>query len=256
MNATTTNTTQELSQKEKSNARSRAYYEKNKEKIREYNQLYREANKEKIKEHNNIYNKANREKINERAKKYRKLSSTPKKKKVYDTPEYKKAYDKAYREANKEKIKQREKAYREANKEKIHERDRAYAKANKEKIRAYHQANREKIKEAKRIRYKNEPLYKAKAILRCCVSHAFKRIKQCRPANTQSLLGCTWEEAKAHFESLFQEGMSWENHGEWHIDHVRPVASFAQDELHLMNHISNLQPLWAKDNWMKGSNLL
>ena len=42
--------------------------------------------------------------------------------------------------------------------------------------------------------------------------------------------------------------MSWKNHGDWHIDHIRPVASFKEDELYLMNHISNLQPLWAEEN--------
>ena len=90
--------------------------------------------------------------------------------------------------------------------------------------------------------------------LRSTVSRAFKRMGQNKPTNTLKLLGCTWEEAKAHFESLFLEGMTWENHGEWHIDHIRPVASFkgaSEEELKQMNHISNLQPLWATDNLSK-----
>ena len=49
--------------------------------------------------------------------------------------------------------------------------------------------------------------------------------------------------------------MSWENHGKWHIDHIRPVADFKEDELHLMNHISNLQPLWADENYSKTDRL-
>jgi hypothetical protein len=54
---------------------------------------------------------------------------------------------------------------------------------------------------------------------------------------------------KTHIESLFTEGMSWDNHGKWHIDHIKPVVSFDKD-IHpsVVNALSNLQPLWAKDN--------
>ena len=49
--------------------------------------------------------------------------------------------------------------------------------------------------------------------------------------------------------SKFLEGMSWDNHGEWHIDHIRPISSFPTNsppsEVHAL---ANLQPLWAKDN--------
>jgi hypothetical protein len=111
-------------------------------------------------------------------------------------------------------------------------------------------ANPEKVKK-ERSKPKNK--------LRNAVLTAFKRIGQNKPTNTLKLLGCTWEEAKAHFESLFLEGMTWENHGrgegKWHIDHIRPVASFkgaSEEELKQMNHISNLQPLWSADNIRKG----
>ena len=92
---------------------------------------------------------------------------------------------------------------------------------------------------------------KAKSALRMAVIQAFNRIKKDKPANTESLLGCTWEEAKLHIESLFESGMTWGNHGEWHIDHIRPISSFGDHELHLMNHYTNLQPLWAFDNLSK-----
>ena len=91
--------------------------------------------------------------------------------------------------------------------------------------------------------------------LRKAVENAFNRIKKNKPARTLELLGCTWEEARAHIESLFQEGMTWENHGlgddKWHIDHIRPVCSFEDHDIHLMNHISNLRPLWQIDNFTK-----
>jgi hypothetical protein len=50
--------------------------------------------------------------------------------------------------------------------------------------------------------------------------------------------------------------MTWANHGEWHIDHIRPLASFdlrKEDHLVLAFHYTNLQPLWAQENLRKGA---
>lgn len=60
-------------------------------------------------------------------------------------------------------------------------------------------------------------------------------------------------------ESLFVEGMSWKNRKDWHIDHIRPIKDFLDngiDDFDVINHPSNLQPLWAKDNLVKGSKLI
>jgi len=68
-------------------------------------------------------------------------------------------------------------------------------------------------------------------------------------------LGCSIEELKYHLESQFQEGMSWDNYGEWHIDHIKPLASFdLSDHKQLLGacHYTNLQPLWAEENIKKG----
>ncbi len=47
--------------------------------------------------------------------------------------------------------------------------------------------------------------------------------------------------------------MTWENHGEWHVDHKVPVSSFSPDaDMKVVNALSNLQPLWAEDNISKG----
>jgi len=49
--------------------------------------------------------------------------------------------------------------------------------------------------------------------------------------------------------------MSWSNHGDWHIDHIIPVASaIDEEELYKLNHFSNLQPLWRDENLKKGDN--
>jgi hypothetical protein len=69
-------------------------------------------------------------------------------------------------------------------------------------------------------------------------------------------LGCSIAELKQHLERQFQPGMTWENYGEWHIDHKRPLASFDltdREQFLQAVHYSNLQPLWASENCSKGA---
>lgn len=182
--------------------------------------------------------------------------------------------DKAYYEANKEKrrelnkalrgteaYRERQKAYHEANKEKHNTRVLANYYSNIVKRKAYrvtyYEDNKKeinaKVKSYVKKRKQTDELFNTKLKLRRCIYNAFRRIKQDKPTNTVNLLGCTWEEAKQHFEALFQPGMSWANHGTWHIDHIVPIArAKTVEEAARLNHISNLQPLWAKDNMTKG----
>jgi hypothetical protein len=69
-------------------------------------------------------------------------------------------------------------------------------------------------------------------------------------------LGCTVPELKLHLEALFQPGMSWDNYGEWHIDHIKPLAKFDltdRDQFVQACHYTNLRPLWAEENLSKGA---
>ena len=71
-----------------------------------------------------------------------------------------------------------------------------------------------------------------------------------------SRLGYSKDELMAHLESRFSGGMNWQNYGKWHIDHIKPCASFDQLDSNQFTacwDISNLQPLWAEDNVKKGS---
>jgi hypothetical protein len=75
--------------------------------------------------------------------------------------------------------------------------------------------------------------------------------------NTMELTGCSKDELMKHLESKFTHGMNWDNYGEWHIDHIKPCASFdltQPGEQQKCFHWSNLQPLWAIENMKKGSN--
>ena len=72
------------------------------------------------------------------------------------------------------------------------------------------------------------------------------------------LVGCGIDALKKHIELKFQDGMSWDNYGKWHIDHVRPCSSFdlsKPEEQSKCFHYSNIQPLWAEENLRKGAKL-
>jgi hypothetical protein len=81
--------------------------------------------------------------------------------------------------------------------------------------------------------------------------------------------GMSWEQLveynvldlKKHLEGLFTEGMSWENYGKWHIDHIIPISSFTITNVNCGDFktcwsLNNLQPLWAMDNIKKSNNLI
>jgi hypothetical protein len=76
----------------------------------------------------------------------------------------------------------------------------------------------------------------------------------------QEIVGYTLEDLSSHLEKLFQPGMTWENYGEWHIDHIIPKLVFQYESPEHIDFgrcwaLSNLQPLWAVDNLKKGAKL-
>ena len=94
------------------------------------------------------------------------------------------------------------------------------------------------------------------SVLRSRILAAIKHAKTKKADKSVKLLGCGLDEARLHISKQFQPGMSWENHGAWHIDHIKPIALFdlsnSAEQLECFNY-RNLQPLWAKDNLSKGA---
>jgi len=104
-----------------------------------------------------------------------------------------------------------------------------------------------------RRRCDEDPAFKLAMRLRARLRHAIKN--KSKRGSAIVLLGCTIRELVVRFESLFPDGMSWQNWGEWHIDHIRPLTSFDLEDpaqLAAACHYTNLQPLWASDNLRKG----
>ena len=76
----------------------------------------------------------------------------------------------------------------------------------------------------------------------------------------EKLVGYTVEELRAHLESQFKDGMSWENYGYWHIEHKIPISVFNFDSPKQIDfkrcwELDNLQPMWAKENLSKGAKI-
>ena len=68
------------------------------------------------------------------------------------------------------------------------------------------------------------------------------------------MLGYSAIDLKHHLESLFTEGMTWENRSEWHIDHIIPISAFKKDTPpHVVNRLENLRPIWAEENLSKNA---
>ena len=84
---------------------------------------------------------------------------------------------------------------------------------------------------------------------------AMKKHKLPAHCATWEALNCDLETLMAHLEQNFVDGMSWENYGEWEMDHIKPCISFDltdKAQFMLCFHYSNLQPMWALENMQKG----
>jgi len=122
----------------------------------------------------------------------------------------------------------------------------------------YRETNKEKLnslrKDYRSNKFKNDPIYKLSHNLRSLISNYIKKKGYVKNKNTEVILGCSFDEFKIHIESQFVEGMFWQNHGKWHLDHKKPISwAETEDQVYELNHYTNFQPLWAKDNLSKGN---
>jgi hypothetical protein len=103
---------------------------------------------------------------------------------------------------------------------------------------------------------KNDIGYRILISLRSRIYKAVNRGDKSK--TTINLIGCSIDDLKIHLASLFQSGMSFDNYGEWHIDHKMPCSIFdltSHEQQKVCFHYTNLQPLWAKDNLAKSNKL-
>lgn len=175
-----------------------------------------------------------------------------------------KEYRAAHYLANKERINKQNNDWSRANKERIAEAGRQYYKNNREKVAARLKAARERKPELyKEINRRNRARRLATRPELRIHSRISSQLKYCIPTGkggmaTRELIGYHPSELRDHLQKQFLKGMSFENFGEWHIDHIIPSSSFdltTPEGIRAAWAITNLRPLWAKDNIRKGAKM-
>lgn len=180
-----------------------------------------------------------------------------------ENPEKAKELDRLSRSKNAEKRSAQSKAWREKNLDKALESSRAYYAANREKLlamaRERRRSNPEKVASVKLKHYhavqKHKPEFKAAEAARRALKRTLNRTGNTKRKRTEGELGYSFETLRSHLENNFSDGMSWDNYGEWHIDHIVPVMEMIRLGITCpkkINALSNLRPVWSHENISKG----
>jgi hypothetical protein len=175
----------------------------------------------------------------------------------------KKSHDHRYK--NIDKVRERDRLRGRAKYDEKKEYQKKYRENNQEKIKEYKKKyevnNSEKIKEFRKIRFvernKTDNIFYLRNKMRTRLYHFISNRNISKNNRTFEMVGCSPEFLKEHLEKQFVDGMSWENKGKWHIDHIIPLSSAkTEEELLKLCHYTNLQPLWAEDNIKKSNKIL
>jgi hypothetical protein len=150
--------------------------------------------------------------------------------------------------------KERAKQYYLDNKEKAQQYQLQWIKDNPEYRKQWEKDNPGYSRKYLAKKMKTDPCYAMSANARAAI-HQFIHKKK----GFSIILGCDWQTFKSHIEAVFTHGMSWDNHGEWHVDHLYPLVKAWKDGFeHFVEacKYKNLGPKWAKDNLKKHDNLI
>ena len=161
--------------------------------------------------------------------------------------------DKRWRDKNKEYISNKSKTWYEENKE-----------HRKVYIKEYREKNVDKIRETKRNYESNrkarDPLYKLISNFRTAIYQVLKECNVEKNKHYFNILQYTPEDLISHLELQFKDTMSWDNYGEWHVDHILPITYFnimemGDKEFMKCWSLDNLQPMWGKENIRKSNKI-
>lgn len=137
------------------------------------------------------------------------------------------------------------------------ERKKAYNETIKDRFKVYRKTYLDRNPERRKAsldRYNKTPKARVAAAARARLRNALKRKSQ----STRAYLGCTPEFFKKHIEAQFVAGMTWENFGKWHMDHIVPLSAFDLSDLRQVQiacNWTNIRPLWAKANLRKSGKI-
>jgi hypothetical protein len=131
-------------------------------------------------------------------------------------------------------------------------------------LKEYREKNVDKIRKTKRDyernRKANDPLYKLISNFRTAIYQVLKENRVDKNQSYFDVLQYTPEQLIVHLEKQFTERITWENYGEWHVDHKQPISSFNIQEMgdsEFMKcwSLENLQPMWGEENIRKSNKI-
>ena len=134
---------------------------------------------------------------------------------------------------------------------------------NKQKRKKYEAdpKNKERKYALQRKRHKqrrqSDPLYKLVCNTRTLISLSITNAGFKKNSKTHKILNCSFEEFMLHLEKQFNSGITWENYGKWHLDHIVPVSlASTEEEIIKLNHYKNFQPMWGPENESKSNKII
>lgn len=222
---------------------------KDKEKSKQYKKHYYITHREELRQQDKISYEQNKEERKQQAREYYKTHK-----------EESKQQHLKYLEKNSAIVKQRLKDYADKHRDKIREYKKQYCEQHKEAVlqykKEYQNTHREERNARSRDRAKVDSLYKITCQLHVRVRSALRGLN--KSLKTSELIGCDYLFLREWLENQFIENMTWDNYGEWHMDHILPCTKFSLiNPIHqkICLNYRNLQPMWGVDNMIKHNSL-
>lgn len=221
--------------REKENTAKRKRYKKNWEQAREYSRKWHESRREQEVARKRRWYRENADRAKEYSQKWRE-----------NNPESVKASYRQWYAASREQAIASSTRWRDENVERARATQKAWA-----------EGNRDRVREKNRQWYhanKHDPEFRSARAARGMLGKFLFRTRQEKSGRTHEVLGYSAEQLREHLERQFTKGMTWDNYGEWHIDHIVPVAEHIRNgeaDPAVVNCLTNLRPMWAEENMRK-----
>lgn len=221
-------------------------------------------NKDRKRSTDKAYYENNKSEILQRVSEYRVTNSEVIKRKLreYTKTEKHRLTRKKYTNSNRNIINSQKRIlyYRDTGKH-LEQKRNDYAKhreSRKLKNKKYRIENKDKLNKYYVNRRNRDVDFKISCYMRNMLGRVIRVSSSEKRKDTISTVGYTPLDLRKHLESLFLDGMTWDNYGEWHIDHIYPVSKCIEEGVtdpKVINALGNLQPLWAIDNLTKSNNI-
>jgi hypothetical protein len=175
--------------------------------------------------------------------------------------ELKRKQNQRYIKKHKEELQIKHKLYKQTHRKQVKEYNERYLAEHPNKGTEYYRLHKNRINELRRKRYaerkNDDKLFALKSNIRGAIRKSVKNRTNysfSKDRTTEEILGCSIDDFIKYLESKFEPGMTLNNHGKWHLDHIVPLSSAkTKEEVYKLCHYTNFQPLWAKDNLHKAN---